>query len=118
MVYHEILLISNIFRRLTNSTLGASESELHHELDGNYAKVFNAQITNITNFFIARGIPYLPQSQPQLFNIISSVRASEAAAQQLIEFYKNSAESYLSFRNERFVEKSSRLSDPIKKINL
>ena len=41
VVYHEILAISNTFRRLTNSTLGASESELHHELDGNYAKVFN-----------------------------------------------------------------------------
>ena len=50
--------------------------------------------------------------------IISNVRASETATQQLTEFYKNSVESYLSFRNERFVEKSSRLFDPIKKINL
>ena len=118
MVYHEIFLISNIFLRLTNSALGASESELHYKLDGSYAKVFNDQITNITNFFIARGSPHLPQSQPQLRNIISSVRASEAATQQLTEFYKNSVESYLSFRNERFVEKSSHLSDPVKKINL
>ena len=54
VVYHEILAISNTFRRLTNSTLGVSESELHHELDGKYAKVFNAQVTNITNFLIAR----------------------------------------------------------------
>ena len=46
--YHELLAISNTFRRPTNSTLGASESELHHKLDGNYAKVFNAQVTNIT----------------------------------------------------------------------
>ena len=36
VVYHEILAISNTFGRLTNSTLGANESELHHELDGNY----------------------------------------------------------------------------------
>ena len=99
VVYHEILAISNAFRRLTNSTLGASESELHHELDGNYAKIFNAQVTNITNFLIASGNPYLPESQPQLHNIISSVRVSEAATQQLTEFYKNSVESYLSFRN-------------------
>ena len=49
VVYHEILAISNTFRRLTNSTPGTSESELHHELDGNYAKVFNAQVRNITN---------------------------------------------------------------------
>ena len=118
MVCHEILLKSNIFRRLTNSTLGASESELHHELDGNYAEVFNAQVKNITNFLIVRGNPYLPESQPQLCNIISSVRASEAATQQLIEFYKNSVEPYLSFRNKKFVEKSRHLSDPIKKINL
>ena len=46
------------------------------------------------------------------------MRASEAATQQLTEVYKNSVESYLSFRNEQFVEKSSRLSDPINKINL
>ena len=44
VVYHEIIAISNTFRRLTNSTLGVSESELHHDLYGNYAKVFNAQI--------------------------------------------------------------------------
>ena len=118
VVYHEILAISNTFRRLANSTLGASESELHHELDGNYAKVFNAQVTNIANILIAFGNPYLPESQPQLRNIISSLLASETVTQQLTEFYKNSIESYLSFRNERFVEKSSRLSYPIKKFNL
>ena len=117
VVCHEILAMSNIFRRLTNSTLGASESELHHELDGNYAKVFNAQVTNITNFLIARGNPYLPESQPQLRNIISCVRASEAPTQQLTEFYKNSVETYLPFWNERFVEKSRDLSDPMKTIN-
>ena len=80
--------------------------------------IFNVQVTNITNFLIARGNPYLPESQPQMCNIISSVCASEAATQQLTEFYKNSVESYLSFRNEQFVKKSRRLSDPIKKINL
>ena len=117
VVYHEILAISNTFRRPTNFYLGASESELYRELDGDNAKVFNAQVTK-SNFLIARGNPYLPESQPQLRNIISSVRASEAATQQLTEFYKNSVESYLSFRNQWFVEKSSRLSDPIKKINL
>ena len=100
VVYHEILAISNTFRRPTNSTLGGSESELQHVLDGNYAKVFNAQVTNITNFLIARGNPYLSENQTQLRNIISSVRASEAATQQLTEFYKNSVESYLSFRNQ------------------
>ena len=69
---------------------------------------------------IARENPYLPENQPQLRNIISRVQspASEAATQQLTEFDKNSVESYLSFRKERFVEKSRRLSDSIKKINL
>ena len=100
MVYQEILAIRNTFRKSSRSTLGARESRLHHELDVNYAKVFNAQVTNITNFLIARGNPYLSENQTQLRNIISSVRASEAATQQLTEFYKNSVESYLSFRNQ------------------
>ena len=100
VVYHEILAISNTFRRRTNSTLRASESEPHRELDVNYAKVFNAQVTNSTNFLITRGNPYLLESQPQLHNIISSVLTSEGATQQLTKFYKNSVESYLSFRNE------------------
>ena len=118
VVYHEILAISNTFRRLTNSNPGASESELPHELDGNYAKVFNAQVRNITNLLIARGNPYLPENQPQLRNIISSVHASEGATQQLKEFYTNSVKSYLSFRKKQIVVKSCHLSDPIKKINL
>ena len=80
-----ILAISNTFRRLTTSTLGASESELHHKLDGKYAKVLNTQTRNITKFLIAHGNPYLPESQTQLRNIISTERASETATQQLTE---------------------------------
>ena len=52
------------------------------------------------------------------FQYTFNVRASEAATQQLTEVYKNIVESYLLFRNEQFVEKSSRLLDPINKINL
>ena len=43
------------------------------------------------------------------FQYTFNVRASEAATQQLPDVYKNSVESYLSIRNEQFVEKSSRL---------
>ena len=116
VVYHEILGISNTFRRLTNFTLGASESELHRELDGDNAKVFNAQVTNITNFLIAHGNPYLPESTTtaQYYLQCTCFRSCHTAT----EFYKNSVESYLSFRNQWFVEKSNRLSGPIKKINL
>ena len=52
------------------------------------------------------------------FQYTFNARASEAATQQLTEVYKNIVESYLLFRNEQFVEKSSRLLDPINKINL
>ena len=50
VVYHEILAISNTFRRPTNFYLGASESELYRELDGDNAKVFNAQVTKSQTF--------------------------------------------------------------------
>ena len=52
VVYHEILAISNTFRRPTNFYLGASESELYRELDGDNAKVFNAQVTKSQTFWL------------------------------------------------------------------
>ena len=39
-MYRQILAISNAFRDLTHSDIGSKESELHHELDGSYAKIF------------------------------------------------------------------------------
>ena len=118
VVYHEILSISNAFRNLTHSNLGTRESEVHHELGGNYAKSFNTQVKHVIDFLTAHGNPYLLENHPKLHNFVTSVCAPSAVSECLINFYKHGEELYKSFRNERFVEKSRKLSDTIKKVNL
>ena len=117
VVYHEILAISNAFRNLTHSNLGTRESEVHHELECNYAKSFNKQLKNVLNFLTARGNPYLPENRPRLHNIVTSVCAPPSASECLINFYNHGRELYELFHNEIFVEKSRKLSDTIKKVN-
>ena len=49
---------------------------------------------------------------------MTSVCAPSAVSECLINFYNHGKELYETFRNERFVEKSRKLSDTIKKVNL
>ena len=117
-MYHEILAISNAFKDLTHSNIGSRESELHHKLDGSYAKIFNTQPKNISDFLKSCGNPYLPENRLKFCNFVTSVCALPVVSERLINFYNNGQKHYELFRNEKFVDKSCKLSDTIKKHNL
>lgn len=51
MVYHEILALSNWLREFTNLNLSNREPDLHHELHGKYAKLFNGNLMEVKYFF-------------------------------------------------------------------
>ena len=52
LVFHEILLIQNNFRELTNvHVMSHRETYLHHELSGNKGKVFGKNVSNLLDFF-------------------------------------------------------------------
>ena len=64
---------------------------MQHKLHWSY--IFNIQLKNVSDFLKARGNPYLPENHPKLHN--------------------NGGRDYELFRNEKFVDKSCKLSDTI-----
>ena len=63
----------------------------------------------------ARGNPYLPENRSTLHNFVTSVCTLPAVSERSIHFIQHGCDL---FRNERFVVKSRKLSDTIKKVNL
>ena len=114
VIYHEVLAITNAFRQLTKSNLGSQETKIHHELTGNYSKVFNNQVQNVLSFVRARGNPYFPTALLQLHNFVTKVRAPDNALKRLVGFYDNGKANYEVFRKERFIDKTKALMDVIK----
>ena len=48
---HEVLTITNAFPQHTKSNLGSPETKLHHELTGNFSRVFNEQIQKVLSIY-------------------------------------------------------------------
>ena len=103
VIYHEVLAITNAFRHLTKSNLGSQDTQLHHELAGNYCKVFNSQVQKVLLFLRARCNPYFPTSLPQLHNFVTKVRSPEIASKRLVGFYDNGKSNYEVFRKKQFI---------------
>ena len=88
VAYHEILSINNVFRTLTCSNLGSRESYLHHELVGNYSKIYNSHLLQAYEFLESRGNPYDLEINynSQLYNIATGAVVPRSTAEKLLCF--------------------------------
>ena len=99
--------INNVFRTLTCSNLGSHESYLHHELIGNYSKIYSSHLRHVYKFLESRGNPY------DLGTVVP-----RSTAEKLLCFFDYGKEKYIEFRTDRFVRKETGLSSSIKKIHM
>ena len=65
-----------------------------------------------------RGNPYAADEVVKLNNFVSGELVEEKATKRILAFVDDENERYRNFLKERFVEKSSKLSATIKKVNL
>lgn len=117
LVYHKILAISNCYNELTRSKTRTGPL-LHHELEGGLSKTINESIEMVSLFISERENPYKSQEQVKLYNTTSGQLVSEASSERLLNYFAGGKERYLTFREERLVIKSKKLSDKITKVNL
>ena len=90
MCYHEVLAISNTFCTLISSNATAREHDLHHELGGNFAKVFNRQVSSVEEFVRKRGNPFVTDTLVELPNFVTKVSVAEEVAERILNFPNNS----------------------------
>ena len=115
VAYHEILSITNVFRTLTCSNLESCESYLHHELVGNYSKIYNSHLHQVHEFLESRGNPYDLEINynRQLYNITTGAVVPRSTAVKLFCFYDYEKEKFIEFRTNRFVQKDTSFSSTI-----
>ncbi|KAG8176012.1 hypothetical protein JTE90_007009 [Oedothorax gibbosus] len=119
LVYHEVLGISNRFREILGAdSSGYSEVIVHHELSGNLNANMLKHINILFEFMNTRGNPYESSIQTLLHNFINSKCVPREDAVRLLKVKEHGSEAYEPFRNDRFVNKTLKLSDVIRKIRL
>ena len=121
LIFHEILLISNNLRLLTNdSSMDHSESaQVHHDLIGQKAEFFNRNVGRLLDFVSSRGNPYIiPLPGIKLHNFVTKQIAHDDVSARLRHALVNGHKCYQEFRKERFLDKKKKLSATISKRNL
>jgi hypothetical protein len=121
LIFHEILLISNNLRALTNdSSMDHSESAaVHHDLVGKKAEHVNKNVAKLLDFVSSRGNPFIIEAPGlKLHNFVTKEVADDAVSMRLCQALQNGDNFYQEFRKERFIEKKKKLSATISKRNL
>lgn len=119
LVYHDVLGISNCFREILGADgTGYSEVTLHYELSGNLSTNMFICVNVLCEFMNTRHNPYKTSSQTQLHNFINNKCAPREDAPHLLKVKEHGQDGYEQFRNDWFVNKTSKLSDLITKIKL
>ena len=117
-VYHELLSINNTFRFLTNSNLGSSEVSVHHELAGNFSRIYNNDVQAVLEFVKARGNPYNSSSKTNSLKFVTEEVIPRPAAERLVNIYDHGKQADLQFRTDPFIKRTAGLSAPIKKARI
>ena len=121
LIFHEILLISNDLREMTNyCSLDHSESaKVHHDLIGRKAEHLNKNVARLLEFVCNKGNPIIVQAPLiKLPNFVNKQLAGDEVSVRLVQALANGDCYYKEFRNERFVENKCKLSVTITTRNL
>ncbi len=121
LIFHEILLIANNLREMTNErSMDHSESaNVHHDLIGRKAEHLNNNVARLLDFVSNRGNPFIIQAPGiKLHNFVTKQLADDAVATRLLQALENGDRCYKEFRKERFLEKNTKLSATFSKRNL
>lgn len=121
LIFHEILLISNNFREIMNDiSMDHSESaRVHHELTGRKADMLNKNVARLLDYVNGKGNPYIIEVPGiKLHNLVTKQLADKEVALRLLQLQENGDRLIKEFRNERFLQKTKKLSATISKRNL
>ena len=103
LIFHEILLISNNLREMTNdSSMDHSESaKVHHDLIGRKAEHLNKNVTRLLDFVCNRGNPFIIEAPGiKLHNFVTKQLADDEVSVRLTQALVNSNRCYMEFRKE------------------
>ena len=120
LLFHEILQIMNVADEVMgNKTLGHLETNIQHSLRGSESAKFHNSILRVLDVVNAKGNPYESIGvtvQPPLHNLMTKSVIDDKSREGILNILQNGEKGYLLLRNERYVERSKKITAKISKI--
>lgn len=121
ILYHELLAISNVYRDISGVNTSNSELSLHHEFNNSETQKNEDSVRAMVAYVASYANPFMMQDTEggkTLHNILTRESVPSEVAVKLLQFQNIGAELYTSFRDKRFINKSSTIWDVIHRQNL
>ena len=121
LLFYEIGAISNLLKYLTtNQSMRHTECHLQHALYTSRRLTVNQNVEKLLNFVQARQNPYslAADISVPLHNIFTKLAVDREVAARLLKCIENGDRVYSAYRQERFVNKTTKISSNISKRNL
>ena len=120
LLFHEILSITNLVNAImTDGVADHLETNIQHGLQGKKGLIFDRNVTRFLDIVNARGNPYIISSvQLPLHNFLTKHTVDEKSKIRILSVLQNGQVGYEVFRNERYIEKSKKISATISKVKL
>ena len=120
IIYHEMLAVSSLHRIVSAASLSHGEVTVNHEFNTSET-ISNEKVTDMTTYIESHKNPSCLSSitEPKLHNILTQEIMTEEIHKNLLHIQKIRSDLYSTFREERFIKKTTkRLSDIIYRNNL
>lgn len=120
MIYHEMLAVSNLHRNVSGSRPFNFELIVSHEFNKAETDADEMKIKDILTYVQSHENPFTVEERKEkkLHNILTQEIMPDVVREQLLCLQDIGAEKYGTFRNERLINKTKRLSDTIHRTNL
>jgi len=118
LIYHEMLEVNNLGREISGAQLDKWELVFHHKDNNADIKRSESNVRSMMEFILSRENPFSVTLEPRLHNILSQQIMTEEIRKDLLNLFENGNESYLEFRENRFIQKKEKLSDVIHRHNI
>ena len=117
LAYREILSICNVFRNTTNGVIDFRDTDLHHEFSGNLNLELNLRVIKVVDYINNKTNPFTLSSETKLYNFSAGQIVSDHISERILCFYDGAKGKYIEYRQERYIERDSKISYTIKKVN-
>lgn len=119
LIYHEMIAITNLHRRLAGIGSSSYELEVNRSFSKATTEFEEGNIQAILDVVEKNENPFItPPKEKRLHNILTKEVMSEEIRQQLLNVEKIGSKAYEKLRTERYIKKTVRLSDTIHRTNL
>lgn len=118
LIYHEMLAVDNFHREVSGFNI-EDEVELNHNVSDSETESGERNVQLLIDFILKHEDPFQTKFRmTELHNIITKEVVSDDVSVEILNMGKIGSDIYLKLRQERYIDKSRKVSDTIHRANI